>query len=303
MTIEHVPVMLDEVLAQFDTMNSCGTLVDGTLGLGGYSEAFLKRFPHMRVIGIDQDPHAIELSSSRLAGFKDRFVPLRGNFSDIPDLLGGLGIDKIEGVVFDLGISNMQITVPERGFSFRENGPLDMRMDGGASNGISAHEIINTLSAQDLSDMFRVYGEERHSWMIAKGIVRFREKFGPIFDTFSLVEAIRSSLPAPVMRKAKGHPARKVFQALRIVVNEEIEALKKGLDSSIDLISPGGVMAVVSYHSLEDRIVKWKFREWKERSIGVILTKKALLPSDEEVERNHKSRSAKLRSFIVYQSS
>ncbi len=299
MTIEHVPVMIKEVLDQFDTLNLSGTLVDGTLGLGGYTEAFLERFPNIQVIGIDQDPQAIEISSSRLSRFKDRFVPLRGNFSDMPALLSGAGIRKVEGVVFDLGISNMQITVPERGFSFRENGPLDMRMDGGANHGISAYDIVNTFSPQDLSNIFRVYGEERHSWMIAKGIVRFRDKFGPISDTFSLVEAIRSSLPAPVMRKAKGHPARKIFQALRIVVNEEMEALKKGLDGSIDFISPDGVMVVVSYHSLEDRIVKWKFREWKDRSVGTILTRKALLPSDEEIETNPKSRSAKLRSFMV----
>ncbi|NCC96450.1 MAG: 16S rRNA (cytosine(1402)-N(4))-methyltransferase RsmH [Synergistales bacterium] len=299
MTIEHVPVMIKEVLAQFDDLDLSGTIVDGTLGLGGYTEAFLERFPNIKVIGIDQDPQAIELSSSRLARFRDRFVPLRGNFSDMPSLLSEAGVGKVEGIVFDLGISNMQITLPERGFSFRENGPLDMRMDGGASEGISAYEIVNTFSPQDLSDIFRVYGEERHSWMIAKGIVRFRDKSGPISDTFSLVEAIRSSLPAPVMRKAKGHPARKVFQALRIVVNEEMEALKRGLDRSIDLISPDGVMVVVSYHSLEDRIVKWKFREWKDRSIGTILTRKALLPSDEEVETNPKSRSAKLRSFSV----
>lgn len=302
MTIEHVPVMMEEVLAQFDTLDPSGFLVDGTLGLGGYSEALLKRFPDVRVIGIDQDPVAIELSSSRLSQFKDRFIPVMGNFSDMPALMEKVGVDSVDGVVFDLGVSNMQITEADRGFSFRENGPLDMRMDRGTGDRISAEEIVNSRSAQELSEIFRTYGEERHSWMIAKGIVRFRDKFGPISDTFSLVEAIRSSLPAPVMRKAKGHPARKVFQALRIVVNEEMQALKKGLNGSIDLISPGGIAVVVSYHSLEDRIVKWKFREWKDLSRGTILTRKALLPSDEEVERNPKSRSAKLRSFMACKS-
>lgn len=297
MIVEHIPVMIEEVLAQLNPENLKGFLVDGTLGLGGYSEAVLDKFPDVKIVGIDQDPHAIELSSTRLDRFKDRFIPLKGNFSNILSLIEGLDIGKVDGVIFDLGISNMQITVPERGFSFREDGPLDMRMDGGDSGGVSAGEMINNLSAPELSDMFRVYGEERHSWMIAKGIVRFREKFGPIDNTLALVDAIRSSLPAPVMRKAKGHPARKVFQALRIVVNGEMEALKKGLDDGITVISPGGVFIVVSYHSLEDRIVKWKFREWKEESIGTILTKKALLPSDDEVERNPKSRSAKLRAF------
>ncbi|SMG10018.1 16S rRNA (cytosine(1402)-N(4))-methyltransferase RsmH [Dethiosulfovibrio salsuginis] len=299
MTIEHVPVMIDQVLEQFDSIDRFELLLDGTLGLGGYSEAILDRFQDVRVIGVDQDPYAIEIASSRLARFGDRFIPVMDNFSNISGIVGGLGFDHVDGIVFDLGISNMQITVPERGFSFRENGPLDMRMDGGRQDGISAGEMINQLSAPELSDIFRVYGEERHSWMIAKGIVRFREKFGPILDTFSLVEAIRSSLPAPAMRKAKGHPARKVFQALRIVVNGEMEALKEGLDGAIEVISPGGVIVVVGYHSLEDRIVKWKFREWKDETEGTIMTRKALLPSEEEVERNPKSRSAKLRAFMA----
>nr|WP_321503674.1 16S rRNA (cytosine(1402)-N(4))-methyltransferase RsmH [uncultured Dethiosulfovibrio sp.] len=299
MTIEHVPVMIDQVLEQFESRGRFELLVDGTLGLGGYSEAILDRFENVKVIGVDQDPYAIEIASSRLARFGDRFVPVMDNFSNISGIVGDLGFDHVDGIVFDLGISNMQITVPERGFSFRENGPLDMRMDGGRQEGISAGEMINQLSAPELSDIFRVYGEERHSWMIAKGIVRYREKFGPILDTFSLVEAIRSSLPAPVMRKAKGHPARKVFQALRIVVNGEMEALKEGLDGAIKVISPGGIIVVVGYHSLEDRIVKWKFREWKDSTDGTIMTRKALLPSEEEVERNPKSRSAKLRAFMA----
>lgn len=299
MTIEHVPVMIDQVLEQLDSIDRFGLLVDGTLGLGGYSEAILDRFQDVRVIGVDQDPYAIEIASSRLARFGDRFIPVMDNFSNISVIIKRLGFDHVDGIVFDLGISNMQITVPERGFSFRENGPLDMRMDGGRQDGTSAGEMVNHLTAPELSDIFRVYGEERHSWMIAKGIVRFREKFGPILDTFSLVEAIRSSLPAPVMRKAKGHPARKVFQALRIVVNGEMEALKEGLDGAIEVVSPGGVIVVVGYHSLEDRIVKWRFREWKDKSQGTIMTRKALLPSEDEVERNPKSRSAKLRSFMA----
>jgi 16S rRNA (cytosine1402-N4)-methyltransferase len=190
----------------------------------------------------------------------------------------------------------MQISLPERGFSFRENGPLDMRMnhEGG---GESAADMVRELSAPELSEIFRKYGEERFAWPIAKSIVRHREKTGPIEDTDTLVEVIRKALPAPVMRKAKGHPARKVFQALRIAVNKEMDALDEGLNSALDVISPGGVVVVVSYHSLEDRIVKWKFREWKDQDQGTILTKKALLPSDLEIENNPKSRSAKLRAF------
>lgn len=291
--------MIDQVLDQFREMERVGLVLDGTLGLGGYTEAILQNFPSSRVIGVDQDPYAIEMASSRLSPFGDRFIPVMDNFSNIGDIVAELGYSHVDGIVFDLGVSNMQITVPERGFSFRENGPLDMRMDGGRDEATSAGDMVNQLSAPELSEIFRVYGEERHSWIIAKGIVRHRERFGPIVDTLSLVEAIRNSLPAPVMRKAKGHPARKVFQALRIVVNGEMEALKRGLDGSIEVLSPGGVVVVVGYHSLEDRTVKWKFREWKDQSLGYIMTKKALLPSEEEIDRNPKSRSAKLRSFMA----
>lgn len=289
-------MMLNEVLAQLELVESLNVIVDATLGLGGYSEAMLLKFPDSRVLGIDQDGDALDFSRKRLMAFKDRFIALEGNFSEIRSLMEGR--PAVDAVVFDLGVSNMQLTVPERGFSFREKGPLDMRMDGGKSGGICAYDLINDRSPQELSDIFRIYGEERHSWIIAKGIVRYREKNGPISDTEMLVDAIREALPAPVMRKAKGHPARKVFQALRIFVNREIEVLEKGIDEAFRILSPGGMLLVVDYHSLEDRTVKWRFRKWKDESAGTIVTRKALLPSEDEVERNPKSRSAKLRSFI-----
>lgn len=296
MTPEHIPVMLDQVLDQLALVESLKTVVDGTLGLGGYSQAILDRFPDSIVFGIDQDGDALEFSKKRLSGYGSRFAALEGNFSEIRSLMRRC--PPADAAVFDLGVSNMQLAVAERGFSFREKGPLDMRMDGGKSGGISAYDVINGESAQAMSHIFRVYGEEKYSWVIAKGIVGYREKNGPISDTEMLVRAIREALPAPVMRKSKGHPARRVFQALRIFVNGEIEALEKGLDEAFDLLNGGGMILVVDYHSLEDRTVKWRFRRWANESRGVIVTKKPLLPSEEEVERNPKSRSAKLRSFI-----
>lgn len=296
MTEEHVPVMLDQVLSQLALVESLKVVVDGTLGLGGYSLAILNRFPDSSVLAIDQDEKAIELSKKRLSSFKGRFIALEGNFSHMPSLLRGF--PSPDAVVFDLGVSNMQLTVPERGFSFRENGPLDMRMDGGKSGGIRAWDLVNLETPQSLSHIFKVYGEERFAWVIAKGIVRYREKHGPIQDTQSLVQAIRESLPAPVMRKSKGHPARKVFQSLRIFVNSEMEALEKGLDGAMEILKDGGMILAVDYHSLEDRIIKWRFRKWADESLGKIVTKKALTPFADEIEDNPKSRSAKLRAFM-----
>ncbi|MCF4150536.1 16S rRNA (cytosine(1402)-N(4))-methyltransferase RsmH [Dethiosulfovibrio sp. F2B] len=296
MKVKHVPVMLEEVLEYLIKTSSPERIVDATLGLGGYSEAILNRIEEAKVFGIDRDPQALTMASERLSSFGERFIPIKGNFSDLKGLLEDINGTPVGGVVFDLGVSNMQISLPERGFSFRENGPLDMRMNH-EDGGESAADMVRELTAPELSEIFRKYGEERFAWPIAKSIVRHREKSGPIEDTDTLVEVIRKALPAPVMRKAKGHPARKVFQALRIAVNKEMDALNDGLDAALKVISPGGVVVVVSYHSLEDRVVKWKFREWKDQGEGVILTKKALTPSDLEIENNPKSRSAKLRAF------
>ncbi|PIE54993.1 MAG: 16S rRNA (cytosine(1402)-N(4))-methyltransferase [Dethiosulfovibrio peptidovorans] len=290
--------MLDQVMETFNAIDTPLRLVDGTLGLGGYSEAMLRRFPRATVFGIDRDPQALEMASRRLQGFGERFYPLEGNFADMSCLLSEVGAVPINGVVFDLGVSNMQLSLPERGFSFRENGPLDMRMDGENGTAPSAADLLEILSTQDICDIFRRYGEERFAWPIAKAIDRHRKAYGRLKDTDTLVSIIRETLPAPVMRKAKGHPARKVFQALRIAVNQELDSLDRGLDQALEILAPQGVIVVVDYHSLEDRPVKWRFREWANAGTGVILTRKALLPSEREVEKNPKSRSAKLRAFM-----
>lgn len=297
MNVEHIPVMLEEVLKLLDMSAKHDRIVDATLGLGGYSEAILSHMENSIVYGVDRDPQALKIASERLAGFGERFTPISGNFSDLDVLLAKVHGASVDGVVFDLGVSNMQISLPERGFSFRENGPLDMRMNCEDTGEYDAADLVRELSAPELSDIFRKYGEERFAWPIAKAIVRHREKKGTIENTDTLVEIIRDALPAPVMRKSKGHPARKVFQALRIAVNGEMDALTNGLNAALNVLSPGGVIVVVNYHSLEDRIVKWKFREWKDEDYGIILTRKALVPSEIEIEGNPKSRSAKLRAF------
>lgn len=302
MTVEHVPVMLNEVLKSLTMIKGkLEYIVDATLGLGGYSEALLREFSDITTLyGVDQDREAITRAVARLAPFADKFVPLEGNFSEMSSLLVKAGRDYVNAVVFDLGISNMQISIPDRGFSFRGNGPLDMRMDGGVSGGDSAADVVNSLDASALANIFRQYGEEKFSWPIAKGIEKYRSSVGSVEDTDTLVAIIRDVLPAPVMRKSKGHPARKVFQALRIYVNDEMGVLDRGLDQAIKVLAPGGMIVVVDYHSLEDRMVKWRFRKWKDEDLGEILTRKALPPTEEEVESNPKSRSAKLRVFMKH---
>ena len=222
MGFEHVPVLLDRVMAALPLKDDA-LVVDGTLGLGGYSEAFLKNNPAWRVIGIDRDAKAREIATERLKDFGGRFTPLAGDYRTMKTLCAQSGIEKTDAVVLDLGVSNMQLTDGERGFSFREDGPLDMRMNQSAET--SAAELVNTLSREDLTEIFRKYGEERFAWSVAGEIVRSREKT-PVRTTFQLVELIRRGIPAPAMRKMNGHPARKVFQALRIAVNDELGALE-----------------------------------------------------------------------------
>ncbi len=270
-------------------------IVDGTLGLGGYSEAFLQRSPNVRVIGIDRDPRAREIALARLKPFGDRFKVLAGNYRNMGSLCEAEGISSVDCVVLDLGVSNMQLVDGTRGFSFRENGPLDMRMDPNSTSP-SAADLVNKLSREGLAKIFRKYGEESFAWAIAGEIVRSREK-GTITCTEELVEIIRRTIPAPVMRKMNGHPARKVFQALRIAVNDELGALEEGLEEAFELLSHDGRLIVVTYHSLEDRIVKQQFREWSEKKLGVMEPRRGIVPDDSEIERNPKSRSARLRGF------
>lgn len=290
---EHVPVMLEEVVS-FLTPEPI--FVDCTLGLGGYAKRILSEFPGSKLFGIDQDGDALAIARANLAEFGERFVPVHGNFRDIEELLApfGLGNESIGGFVFDLGVSNLQLTESERGFAFGLDGVLDMRMN--PEVGEPASYAVNSLPAKQLSDIFRIYGEEKFAWRIACGIEAARKK-SKIETTGDLVALIRDILPAPVQRKMGGHPARRVFQALRIYVNGELDALGEALDACAGMACCGAALVAVDYHSLEDRILKHKFVEWRRDGLGDILTKHPLVPSDDEVEGNFKARSAKLRAF------
>lgn len=288
----HTPVMLDEVVSFLKGGLAPRTIVDCTLGLGGYSAKILEMFPTARVFGIDQDRAALDIATQNLAEFSSRFVPIHGNFRDMKAYLEP-GIDAF---VFDLGVSNLQLTEAERGFAFSLDGALDMRMN--PDEGEPALVALNSLSAKALCDIFRKYGEEKFAWRIACGIEAARKK-NHIETTEQLVALIREILPAPVQRKMGGHPARRVFQALRIYVNGELDALTEGLSACLELAAPDAVIVAVDYHSLEDRILKHTFLEWKRAGRGEILTKHPLTPSEEEVEVNFKARSAKLRAFRV----
>lgn len=294
MDFEHVPVLLDKVLAALPLKDDA-LVVDGTLGLGGYSEAFLKRHPGWRVIGIDRDENARKIARERLKDFDGRFSVLAGDFRDMNRLCTENGAEHADAVVLDLGVSNMQLVDGERGFSFREDGPLDMRMN--RMTGTSAQDLVNTLSREALTDIFRKYGEERFAWSIAGAIVEARKE-EPVTTTFRLVELIRRGIPAPAMRKMSGHPARKVFQALRIAVNDELGALEEGMSEAFSLLADEGRLVIVTYHSLEDRLVKRRFREWNTAGLGIMEPRKSVVPDEDEVERNPKSRSARLRGFV-----
>jgi len=274
--------MINEVI---NFLSSPKVVVDCTLGLGGYTEKILLEFPDSVVYGLDQDGDAIEKAKSNLREYDGRFTPLRGNFCNLESLLAQHDIKKINAFVFDLGVSNMQLSVAERGFAFQLEGPLDMRMDKDVGEPVSV--AINSLSAKELADIFQKYGEEKFAWRIACGIEKKRKR-NPIETTEQLVSLIREILPAPVQRKMGGHPARRVFQALRIYVNRELDALSEGLAACAKLASADTEIVVVSYHSLEDRIVKHTFLQWKREGLGEILTRHPVLPPDEETAANFK---------------
>lgn len=293
----HIPVMLPEVCGILEKIPSIRMVVDATLGFGGYSEAILSKWQKVSVLGLDQDPQAIESTKRRLLPFGDRFRAIHGNFRDLSIILDETGVDNPDAVLFDLGISSMQVDTPDRGFSFQGNGPLDMRMNNADEQQMMAADIVNTYNMKDLTRIFRVYGEESFAAQIAGGIVRYREKAGPILETETLVRVIRETLPAPVQRKMGRNPARKIFQALRIAVNDELDALDDALDQCNEIAGTKMTVIAVSYHSLEDRIVKKKFREWFSLGKGELPFRKPLVPGPEELEENWRSRSAKLRVF------
>ncbi len=296
---EHIPVMLGEVLEALQPWDKVLTVVDATLGLGGHSAEILSKCSNAYVVGFDQDADARRAAAENLAVYSGRFDIAADNFRNIGSLIERKDF-KADAVLFDLGVSNLQLTEAERGFSFQEDGPLDMRMDKGEGieTDLTAGEIINTWTIKDLTEIFRELGEERFAYQIARGIVRAREHGETVSSTAELVGLIRRILPEPVQRKMGGHPARRVFQALRIAVNHELDALDKALDGALEILAPGGKVIVISYHSLEDRMVKKRFRLWKEQEAGELNPRKALVPTEDEIERNRKSRSAKLRVFV-----
>lgn len=305
MTSPHYSVLWKEILQFFDGCN-LSTFVDGTLGAGGHSSIFLNSHPEIKqLVGFDQDPTALAIAEERLQPWKDKTVLIRSNFADMKAQLAQRGIHQVDGILLDLGVSSMQLDRPEKGFSFSKEGPLDMRMDPSAP--LTAEEIVNTWSEQELGKIFRDYGEEKQWRQAARAIVKARA-VKPMKTTLDLAEVLK---PALFFKAKKGiNPLTLVFQGLRICVNGELEVLENILPEAISLLSPGGRLAVITFHSLEDRIVKNAFRfaaSDKFDTSGIagvfldkdpvvkILTRKPVGPSDEELGLNPRSRSAKLR--------
>ena len=308
---QHTPVLLAECLEQ-SNLKPQQTFVDATLGGAGHSLEMAKLVgPGGTLIGIDQDEVALAAARSRLEALPDEQRPnlelLRGNFGDMDDLLVSAEVPGVDAFLFDLGVSSVQIDTPSRGFSFKENGPLDMRMDPGKTT-LTAAEIVNTYNAADLTRIIRAYSDEKWASRIADFIVRSRAN-GRIETSEQLVDIIKAAIPASA-RRAGGHPAKRTFQALRIEVNSELDVLRRGLDAAVRWLNPGGRLVVISYHSLEDRIVKETFNAYANRCtcppdlpvcvcgkepILDLVTRKPLLPTAGEIERNPRARSAKLR--------
>ena len=253
----HVPVLLDRVVALVaPALERPGSVfVDATLGLGGHTEAVLDRCPEAHVVGVDRDLHALELAGARLAPFEGRTTLVHAVYDEIPEVLAELGIDSVDGILFDLGVSSMQLDVRERGFAYAEDAPLDMRMDD--SEGPTAADVLNSYPAAELARILRSYGEEKFARQIARAIVRERET-EPFTGSARLVDLLRQTIPAPA-RRTGGHPAKRTFQALRIEVNDELGVLRRAIPAAIESIGVGGRVVVMSYHSLEDRLVKQAF--------------------------------------------
>ncbi len=292
--LTHRPVMLKEVLEVFG-LKSPMIVVDATLGAGGHAEAMLKEvLPDGFLIGIDKDPFVIKPVWERLSKVSKNFKLYCTAFSDIDRVILKAGFKIVDRILFDLGVSMMQLKTPQRGFSFDVDGPLDMRM---RRSGITAYEVLNSFSQKELAFIFKKYGEERFANRIARHIVLARKK-APISTTLQLVKVIREALPLPLQRKMGRHPARKIFQALRIYVNNELSELETALRKSANLLKIGGKLAVISYHSLEDRITKHIFKEFVQSGSFEFLTKKPIYPSSEELQSNRSARSAKMRVLI-----
>ena len=306
MNNEHIPVLLNEVIENLN-INPDGIYIDLTLGRAGHSSEILKRLSNKgKLIGFDQDIDAIQASIERLSKISSNFEVIKSNFENVKEELLKRGITKVDGILADLGVSSPQFDQGDRGFSYRFDAKLDMRMDQNAN--LSAYEIVNTYSLIDLTRIFREYGEEKYAYEIAKRIVREREQ-KPVETTFELVDIIKRSLPSKELSK-KGHPAKQVFQALRIETNRELEVLETMLKDGLELLSSKGRMAIITFQSLEDRIVKNIFKEvstpkatprWmpslpEDQKVDYqLINKKVIVASEEELKRNPRSESAKLR--------
>lgn len=304
MEFVHKSVLFDEAIAALE-IDENKIIADGTAGGGGHSREIAKKAK--RLIAIDQDPDAIAVLNERLSAFGNVTI-VHDNFSNIKSILSTLNIDGLDGMLLDLGVSSFQLDNGDRGFSFHQDAPLDMRM---SKEGLSAFDVVNNYGEKELADVIYRYGEEKFSRSIARNIAKYRAEKS-IETTFELVDIIKSSMPAKELKK--GHPARKTFQAIRIEVNGELDRLKSALDDAFDCLNPGGIIAVITFHSLEDRIVKEKFNSWiqgctcpKEFPVCVCGKKpkgelpfKSKAPSEAELEENPRARSSRLRAFRKY---
>ncbi len=309
MEFQHKSVLLEETVSSLN-IRPDGIYVDGTLGGGGHSLEICKQLSDQgRLIGIDQDDAAIKAATERLKDHKSKVTIVRSNYCNMKQCLKDIGIEKVDGIILDLGVSSYQLDTVERGFTYREDAPLDMRMDRRQT--YTAKDIVNEYSEMELYRIIRDYGEDRFAKNIAKHIVKARAE-KTIETTNELTEIIKNAIPAKV-RKTGGHPAKRTFQAIRIELNKELEVLENTLDEMIDLLNEGGHLSIITFHSLEDRIVKSNFRKNEnpcicppefpvcvcgKKSKGKVVTRKPILPSEKELEENSRSKSAKLRVFV-----
>ncbi len=304
MTFQHIPVLLHECIEAL-RIDPTGIYVDGTVGGAGHSSVIAQQLSTGRLIAIDQDPDALQAASERLRPYACATV-VEGNFSHLRELLKGQGIDKVNGILLDIGVSSHQIDTTSRGFSYHNDAPLDMRM---SQKGASAADLVNTLSVEELTRIFYEYGEEKYARSIATAIVKARSA-APVSSTGQLADLIAGSVPAKAKRQ--GHPARQCFQALRIAVNGELEALSAGLDSAQSSLAQGGRLCVITFHSLEDRMVKQRFAAWCKGCVcppdfpvcvcgrkpqGKLPCKNPVVPTESELTNNPRARSAKLRVY------
>lgn len=305
-SFSHQPVLFTETIDSLD-IRPDGFYIDGTAGGGGHSEAILKRLTTGHLLSIDQDPDAIAACTARLSSYPGSLIR-RGNFSQMKELAADCGFTQADGILMDIGVSSHQLDTPERGFSYHTDAPLDMRM---SQEGPTAADLVNTLSWQQIAEIISRYGEDKSAARIAKAIVAARET-APIETTLQLADIIREAVPAAV-RREPGHPARKTFQALRIAVNGELDRLSEGLDAAFSMLRPGGRLAIITFHSLEDRMVKRRMNDWctgctcppdfpvcvcGKKPRAQLVYKKGLAPSPEELEENPRARSARLRVCI-----